>query len=263
MTSELIEPNQTHQEWQLRATLRAHAPAEVDAEHVWAAIAPRLTISRDIPDAPASRSRWPRARLTMLLRAPRAAVIAAALIASVLVFAGAGFGAAYWGGLFGGEKAGLIGNEKLYTTINQSQTIGEVTVTADKVYADPGNTYIAVLIRMPQSVARQYNQAILNRFDVTNASGQDAMGANVMCDPLPHDGSAEHCLIDYGHFQPNADGTHVTLRVDIGEVWLLRSGVHDPDVRTGPWHFTFTLPFHQQSLGPGGPYAQPTLGNTR
>jgi hypothetical protein len=192
-----------------------------------------------------------------LMRTQRAVLIAAALVAVILVLAGAGLGAAYWGGLFGGDKAGLIGNEQLYTTIHQSQTIGEVTVTVDKVYADPGNTYIAMLIRVPGSVAKQYNSAILNHIDVTNASGQQTTGANVICDPLPHDGSAEHCLIDWGPFQPNADGKHVTLTVDIGEVWLLRPDAHDPDVRTGPWHFTFTIPFHQRSLGPGGPYAQP------
>jgi hypothetical protein len=257
MTSELFEPNETHQERLLRATLREHAPSEVDAEDAWAAIAPRFMFSQGTS---ASRSRRPRVGLTTLLRTPRAVLIAATLVAVVLVLAAAGFGAAYWGGLFGGPKARLIGNEQLYTTINQSQTIGEVTVTVDKVYADPGNTYISVLIRVPQSVAHRYSHAILNRFGVTNASGQDAAGANFTCDPLPQDGSAEFCLIDYGPFQPNADGTHVTLTVDIGEVWLLRPGVHDPDVRTGPWQFTFTLPFHKQSLGPGGPYAQPGPG---
>ena len=254
MTSQVSEQTETQQEQLLRATLHAHAPAELDAENAWTAIAQRLTFS---VDAPVSRSSHRRARLTSLGRTPRVVLIAAALGAVILVLAGAGLRAAYWGGLFGGDKAGLVGNAQLYTTVHQSQTIGEVTVTIEQVYADPGNTYIAMLIHVPQSVAQRYNNATLNHFDVTNASGQETTGANLICDPLPHDGSAEHCLIDSGPFPPNADGKHLTLVVDIGEVWLLRTGVHDPDVRTGPWHFTFTIPFHQRSLGSGGPYAQP------
>lgn len=31
------------------------------------------------------------------------------------------------------------------------------------------------------------------------------------------------------------------------------------DTLRGAWDFQFSIPFHQQSLGPGGPYAQPAL----
>jgi hypothetical protein len=256
MTSELSEQNETRQERLLRAALREHAPAEIDVEGAWATVAARVSVTRG---ARAGRAGRPRSGVTALMSTQRALLIAA-VMAIVLLLAGAGLGAAYWGGIFGGEKAGLIGDEQLYTTINQSQTVGDVTITIDKVYADPGNTYISIMIRVPQSVARQYNTAVLNHFGVSDASGQDSIGANLTCDPLPHDGSAEHCMIDYGPFQPNADGAHVTLTVEVGEVWLLRPNVHDPDVRSGPWRFTFTLPFHQPSLGPGGPYAQPSPG---
>ena len=50
---------------------------------------------------------------------------------------------------------------------------------------------------------------------------------------------------------------HWTLNVEIGEVWLFRATDGQRDILTGPWSFSFSLPFHQQNLGPGGPYAQP------
>jgi hypothetical protein len=270
MTSDMIEPSETQHERMLRATLHEYAPADVDADAAWAAVAPRLASSRASGLAPGvmRTETKPQGHAVLAipgggrkaLRGRHLLLIAATVSAIALLLAGAGIGAAYWGGYFGGDKAQQIANDGLYTTIGQSQTVGDVTITIDKVYADPGNTYIGLLIRVPASTASRYSHAVLNHLDVTTAAGQGVAGLNESCEPLPHDGSAEHCLIDAGPLLPNADAAHVTLTVDIGEVWLMHPSVHDPDVRTGPWHFTFTLPFHQRSLGPGGPYAQPTPG---
>ncbi len=259
--TEWTEHNETPQERLVRATLREHAPTNVDVERGWATVAARLDMNVAAGTTATASATW-RARRGKPMRWQRVTLVAAAAMAIALILAGAGVGAAYWGGLFGSDKGKLIGDERLYTTINQSQTVGDVTVTIDKVYADPGDTYIGLTIRLPQSSARQYSNAILNHFDVTDASGQEPSGATESCEQLPHDGSGEHCLIDIGPFQPGPGVTQLTLTVEIGEVWLLRPSVHDPDVRTGPWHFTFTLPFHQQNLGPGGPYLQPASTKT-
>jgi hypothetical protein len=270
MTSDMIEPSETQHERMVRATLHEYAPADVDADAAWAAIVPRLASDRMLGlAASAMRAETkPQGHAVLAIpgggrKAPRGRhllLIAATVSVIALLLAGAGIGTAYWGGLFGGDKGQRIANDGLYTTIGQSQTVGDVTVTIDKVYADPGTTYIGLTIRVPASTASHYDHAILNHLDVTTAGGQGVAGLTESCEPLPRDGGAEHCLIDAGPLSPNADAAHLTLTVEIGEVWLMRPDVHDPDVRTGPWRFTFTLPFHQRSLGPGGPYAQPSPG---
>ena len=189
-------------------------------------------------------------------------LLVAASLAIVVALAGAGVGAAYWGGIFGGPKAQLIGDERLYTTIGQSQTHGGVTVTVDKAYADPGNTYIAVTFTMPDSQASRYSNVIANSVGITDTDGNEAHGLNYVCEPLWHDAlfhrdGVQHCLMDLSAFQPPAGATSLNLNVEIGELWLFRTTDGQRDILTGPWSFNFSLPFYQQNLGPGGPYAQP------
>ncbi len=262
MTRELTENYDTEQEPLLREVMREHAPAHIDVEEAWAAVAPRLALAQAPFDTHRDASRAGISpmipAMKQLLHRQRVLVIAAAAMVIVLLLAGAAFGTPYWGGIFGGDKAKLIGDERLYTTINQSQTVSEVTITIDKVYADPGNIYIALTVRLPRSLAGKYNHTVVNKVTIANANGQQPGGMNVVCDPLSDDSTVAHCLFDTGPLRPDTDASHLTLTVDIGEVWLLRPNVHDPDVRSGPWHFTFTVPFHQQNPGFGGPYAQPT-----
>lgn len=275
MRNDLSVQNESQEERLLRAALRDHAPADVDSEGTWASVASRLHLARAATPTAAPTSAgvpavlFPGAQRPGTGRTGRpirwryVVLVAAAVVALVLALAGATLGTPYWGGIFGGDKGQLIGDERLYTAINQSQTVGDVTITIDKVYADPADTYLAVLIQVPQSVARQYNNAVLNHFDVTNASGYETSGATESCEAMPHDGSAEHCLIDTGPFDPGVGVADITLHVQIGEVWLMRPNVHDPDVRPGPWSFTFTFPFHRPSVGTGGSggaQPRPTVG---
>jgi hypothetical protein len=252
MRREVSEREESRDEMALRTTLHGHASEMVDTDAAWETVALRLATS----GANVNQKR----RVGPFAGVSRALLVAASL-AIVVVLAGAGVGAAYWGGLFGGPKAQLIGDGQLYSAVGQSQTHDGLTVTIDQAYADPGNTYIAITFTMPATLAEKYTHVIPNLINITDAAGNQTDGMNIMCDPLWHDAlfhraSTEHCLIDLGPFQPAAGATQLTLHVAFGEIMLLSGG--DPYVtQPGPWTFSFTLPFHQQSLGPAGPYAQP------
>ena len=251
MRRDTAEREASRDEMALRATLYAHASEMVDADTAWELVAPRLA---------ASGATVSQRRKTRLFAGVSRGLLVAASLAIVVALAGAGVGAAYWGGLFGGPKAQLIGDERLYSTIGQSQTRDGLTVTIDQAYADPGNTYIAVTFTMPDAKAAKYSYVVPNHVNITDASGNQTNGMNIMCDALWHDAffhrdGVEHCLIDLGPFQSTAG--QLSLRVEFGEILLLLP--HDTPIETqpGPWNFSFSLPFHQQSLGPGGPYAEP------
>jgi hypothetical protein len=256
MRSEITpEREESREELALRATLQMYAGEAVDADAAWGAVAPRLTSLR-------RNGVVQRRRRGPLAGASRGILIAAAVVALVVALAGAGVGAAYWGGIFGGPKARLIGDQKLYTTIGQSQTIDGVTVSADKAYADPGNTYIALSVTMPYALASRYRNVIANHVTIADTTGNEAQGLNMYCDPLWHDPSfrqdgVEHCLMDAGPLQPAAGATALNLSVEIGELWLFPVNGAEREIHPGSWRFQFTLPYHQQSLGPGGPYAAP------
>src|SRR5690242_2368187 len=103
----------------LRAALAAHAPRVVDAADAWLIVRDRLPLDANLAPTTEGAARSS-SRPSLLRRALLTAGIAAVLLALV----GAGVGAAYWGGLFGGPKAQLIGDAGLYTAVGQSKTIG-------------------------------------------------------------------------------------------------------------------------------------------
>jgi hypothetical protein len=246
----------SREEMALRATLQAHASETIDIDVAWEAVASRLAEAHGA----APPRRW---RAGSLAHVGRGVLVAAALVALVVALAGAGVGVAYWGGLFGGPKAKLIGDESLYTTIDRRQTVGDVTVRIDKAYADPDDTYVAFSFTMPYDMASRYTRVIANHMEITDAAGNEGRSSSYSCEPLAHDpifhrDGVEHCLIDLGPFHPAAGVSSLSLKVEIGELWLFRVSDGEREFLAGPWRFDFSLPFHQQSLGPGGPYADPT-----
>jgi hypothetical protein len=258
---DLPQAQNLEEEQALRASFARHAPTMVDTVSAWSTVRAQLPLDTQatdeviavVPRPPRLAPRHPRLR---------AALMAAGIAAVLIALMGAGVGAAYWGGLFGGPKAQLIGNADLYTAIGQSKTIDGVTITVDQAYADPGNTYIAVTARVSDTLAQRYGYVILNHVSVSEASGSESNGLNVICEPLGRtslfDGaSIEHCMLDAGALHPSAGLSPLSVKVEVGEVWLLAKGSAQRDIRTGPWTFQFKLPWHQQSLGTGGPYAQP------
>jgi hypothetical protein len=248
------EREESRAELALRATLHAHAAEMLDTDAAWEAVAPRLATSGALVSQ--------RRRAGPFAGVSRGLLVAASL-AIVVALAGAGVGAAYWGGLFGGPKAQLVGDERLYTTIGQSQTQGGLTVTIDQAYADPGNTYIAYTYTLPDAMAQKYLHVLPNHINITDAAGNEPGGMGITCeqlwrDPLFHRDGVEHCLIDHAAFLPAMGATQLTLHVAFGDVLLHRGG-DQYETLAGPWSFTFSLPFHQQNLGPGGPYAEPGI----
>ena len=135
MRRDTVEHEESHEELALRATLHAQASEMVDTDAAWEVVAPRLATSGAVVSQ--------RRKVGPFAGVSRGLLVAAASLALVVALAGAGVGAAYWGGLFGGPKGKLISNQQLYTTIGQSQTIDGVTASIDLAYADPDDTYIA------------------------------------------------------------------------------------------------------------------------
>lgn len=265
MNTDTSHPAWGIQEALLHEALLAHAPA-VDTDAGWQAIASRIVAASQSAPADSGRAgRRARQVVTHLLMPQRRFALVASLVAAVVLLCGAGVGAAYWGGFLGGAKAQLIGDASLYTTVDQSQTVGNISLAIAVAYADPGNTYLAVTIRMPRDLAQRYSNAALNHVTITDTSGAEAYGLLDECSSLTtglfSDVGVEHCMLDVSPFVPAPGTTHLALTVDIGEVWLLRPGSASPDVRSGPWHFHFTIPFHAKTLGPGGPYTQSTPGS--
>jgi hypothetical protein len=245
----------------LRAALAGHAPRMVNTEDAWLAVRSRLPLdaglARSVEGAAQSTVR-PWLRPALARRALLTAGIAAVLIALV----GAGVGAAYWGGLVGGPKAQLIGDAGLYTAIRQSKTIGGVTVSVDQAYADPGNTFIAVTLSVPESQAQRYGTVILNQVSIRDAAGHETDGLNIMCEPLARadllkGGGIEHCMLDAGPLPVPADAGSIPVTVEVGETWLFSRNGGQRTVLPGPWTYQFSLLWHSKSLGSGGPYAQP------
>jgi hypothetical protein len=246
----------------LRAALAAHAPAVMDTHTAWLAVRARLPL-----DAAPARAMEDAARPTMRSRTRpalvRRALLTAGIAAVLLALVGAGVGAAYWGGLFGGPKAQLIGDAGLYTAVGQSQTIDGVSLSVDQAYADPGNTFIAVTFRMPETQAERYGSLILNRISIRDGAGHETYGLNMTCEPLARadllqGGGIEHCMLDAGPLPAPLGAESVPVTVEVGEVWLLARGSGQRTVLHGPWTYQFALPWHAKSLGSGGPYAQPS-----
>lgn len=258
MRREVTEREESRDELALRATLHARSSETVDTDAAWEAVAPRLAASSVVVSQ--RRKAGPFAAVSRGL-------LVAASLAIVVALAGAGVGAAYWGGLFGGPKAQLIGDKQLYTEIGQRQVIDGVTVSIDQAYADPGNIYLAVTFTMPHDMGSRYGQVIVNRATIADTAGQEAKGLNMTCEPLWQDlvfhrDSVQHCMMDAGPLQPAAGAFSLSLNVEIGEIWLFPANGGEREIHPGPLRFQFSLPFHQQSLGPGGPYAQPGTTTT-
>jgi hypothetical protein len=253
MRRDTAEREESREELALRATLHTQSSEMVDTDVAWDLVAPRLTTSAAVVSQ--RRKAGPFAAVSRGL-------LVAASLAIVVALAGAGVGAAYWGGLFGGPKAQLIGDKQLYTEIGQSQVVDGVTVSIDQAYADPGNIYLAVSFTMSHDMGSHYGQVIVNRTTIADTAGQEAKGLNMTCEPfwrdaLFHRDSIQHCMMDAGPLQPATGATTLSLSVEIGEVWLFPTSGGEREVHPGPLRFQFTLPYHQQSLGPGGPYAEP------
>lgn len=254
----------------MRATLAERAPTEISVASGWAAVAGRLSgahqndhaVASSDPPAPVSLlGAGPRTRARGL---PRLLTRVAAAVAVAAVLMGAGFGIAY----YLSTKGNLIQQRHLYTVVNQRQSDQGVTVVVDRAYADSGSTSVLYYIELsPALAARGYTSASPLTFSLTDQYGDEGGAGNIICHP--GSGSVlETCEMDSAPVAVPAGATQLTFTFTVSRVVLVRGGDHErADTVQGDWAFQFTVPFHQPSLGPGGPYVQPAgrahgAGNT-
>jgi hypothetical protein len=242
----------------LRATLAECAPATVDAEAAWVAVSSRITATAQ-NESSAKRRGF---RLLRTGAAPRAdsrrpfPKVAAVLAVAVLLM-GAGFAGAHffqWSG-----KAQTVDREHLFTVVNQRQSEQGVTIMVNRAYADPGNTYLDYTIQLSSDLVGRYDHTVVASYDLTDGSadGSEAGAGNTQCGTISDSGQID-CLLDASPFHEGASVTQITITYTITRLYLQHSGNSDTTELSGHWSFQFTIPFHQPSLGPGGPYAQPS-----
>jgi len=251
----------------VRGVLAEHAPTGVDTDAAWTAMAPRLAFTPApiaafpamVGDAPVTRRRAaiPRARRWRFALV----AVAAALVAGVVLTAAGYFGWAgpFSFGPFSNHEIRQIGESHLYTRIGQTQDSAGVALTLDSAYADSGTTYIAYHVLPTSGATSSYNNFIPDAYSLTDQYGEEpTTGSTTECDPY-QGGQPQYCLLNDGPFHPPAGVTQLTLTLSIPELLLGRSGANGGTTMLhGSWQFTFTLPFHQRSLGATNPGAQPT-----
>lgn len=251
----------------LRDTFAAHALASVDTDRGWAAIAGQISAANTTsattsataqnthlavaaPSGARARPAWRRhAHL------PRALTRIAAAVAVAAVLMGTGYGTFR----YLTTKGNAIARNNLYTAVNQHQTDQGVTFEVDRAYADTGSTSILYSVDLSSALAaRGYTSATPMTFDLTDQYGDQGGSGYTICHP--GSGSAvETCEISDNAFAVPAGVTQLTITYDIYRVLLARGGNHPlQEMIQGAWNFQFTIPFHQKSVGPGGPYGLPT-----
>ena len=253
--------DQSHvaQEALVRATLTERAGFDVEGERDWPLVSSRLrfesasmgasgaTFSHSVK-APAG---WMRGALHRVR--PRTWPGAIMLAATCVALMGVGFATFEWAGPFAGQKLGIIGEQRLYTTINQSRDDAGVTITVDKAYADAGNMYIAFRIQPDQAAAGTFSLAT---FSLTDQYGGDPGGVNIQCVARTDPTVPQVCVLDSPPSHPPTGATTLTITLAIQAIYRIPT-TGDSQRIEGSWLFVFTVPFHTKNLGSGGPYAQP------
>jgi hypothetical protein len=189
-----------------------------------------------------------------------------AILAVAMLLMGAGMAGGYlFGGPFGWlSKPQAIGNQRLYTNINQSQTDQGITITVRQAYADTGSTLLYYSIQVTPQLAQRYDESIDMGFALTDQFGDTPQNTDHgpigdrRCTALSSIGEVE-CLQDFAPFHVSKNVTQLTITFDVGLVGLAHSGSAAVAYVQGRWSFQFTIPFYQNNLGPSE--AAPGCGN--
>ncbi|MEO7003033.1 MAG: DUF4179 domain-containing protein [Ktedonobacterales bacterium] len=258
----------------VRGALAEHAASPaVDTDAAWAAMAPRLAFTQTPIVATSTKTTTATAtsapvasrRATAAPRAQRwrfALVgVVAALVAGVMLTAAGYFGWAgpFSFGPFSNHEIRQIGENHLYTRIGQTQESVGVALTLDSAYTDAGNTYIAYHVLPTSGATSSYNGFIPDGYSLTDQYGEEPnTGSLTECDAY-QSGQPQYCLLNDGPFHPPTGATQLTISLSIPELLLTKGGANGGSVMLhGSWQFSFTLPFHQKSLGATNPGAQPS-----
>ena len=243
----------------LRATLAERAEFDVESERDWGMVAPHLRFETAPAREASIHARktpvsWVYSAFPRLW--PRSWLSAAMLAATCVALMGIGFATFEWAGPFVGQKLGLIGEQRLYTAINQARDDAGVTIVVDKAYADPGNVYIAFRIQPDHAVAGSFSLAT---FSLTDQYGEEGGSGNIQCAERTDSIASQVCVFDSSPFHPPSRASSLTLTLDVQALYRVSSNGDSQRIE-GSWRFVFAVPFHTKSLGPGGPYAEPTQG---
>lgn len=240
---------QSAEERALREVYLERAPEHVETERAWVAVAQRLApqhVSANLPHRLRLWARRPSGR-RMGWRARLGA--AAALVALPLLLMGAGIAKERLMSLDPGMQR--IADESLYQDVNQSQTVGGVTISITAAYADEGRTVFYYHIQLSPELAGQYQRADLGSWNLTTSEGyaQSGNGAIGTCAPWDSTTRSGSCYMIEGPFAAGAAVSHVTLTLDILRVYLLLPAGSSSSVMEGHWRYQFTIPFHHINVG--------------
>ncbi len=254
----LPAPTETAEEGLLRATLREHAPTNVDVDRGWAEVAERLSaLKQSTQSLKGSNILYWRANIQHRTGRSKKMLIIAAVALLSIVLMGAGVAAYVWSGFSTDQGLQQIKDQHLYQDIRQQQTVGQITIAVNWVYVDSSRTYLAYDVQVPASIAKHYNSVVVGSYSLTDQNGEEPTGAYIECEGFPQDGSPMHCFITSSSFNPRYAARQITITWDVLQLYLIQP-TGETGKLAGPWHFQFTVPFHQQNLGPVGPFTQPT-----
>ena len=254
----LSAPTETPEEALLRATLQEHAAIRVDVDRRWAEVAESLSaLKQSTRSSKGSNILYWRANIQHRAgRSKKMLIIAAVALLSILLM-GAGVAAYVWSGFSTDQGLQQIKDQHLYQDIGQKQTVGQIMIAVNWVYVDSSRTYLAYDVQVPASIAKHYNSVVVGSYSLTDQNGEEPTGAHIECEGFPQDGSPMHCFITSSSFNPRYTAKQITITLDVLQLYLIQP-TGETGKLAGTWHFQFTVPFHQQDLGPVGPFAQPT-----
>ncbi len=239
----------------VRATLAERAGFDVESERDWRRVAPYLRFESTPTRATSSQAgKTPAARMRGALHRarPRSWLGAAMIAATCVALMGIGFATFEWAGPFVGHKLGLIGEQHLYTTVNQARDDAGVTISVDKAYADAGNVYIAFRIQPDQAIAGSFSLAT---FSLTDQFGEEPGGGNIQCAARTDATAPQVCVLDSPPFHPPSGATSLTLTLDIQALYRVHRMVTRSELEGSGASVHRSVP--RKNLGPGGPYVQP------
>jgi hypothetical protein len=159
------------------------------------------------------------------------ALLVAAVVLVMAVFTAAGVG--WWSGRFGSPD--------LYSAVSQQQTHLGVTIRVTRVYADQGRTIIAY-DTFSHDKSKQY---FADAIQLIGSAPQRPEAMGLTFGDAPVDGVTHFYIVEAPFVVP-ANVATLVLTLDIGSVIVTTPGqsTQGSSLLAGPWHFSFTVPFH-------------------
>lgn len=242
------DPQERSAEDLLQATFQERAPATVDVDRSWAAVAERMAFAgQDRRLANAAVRGRPGLGGSYLVGRRRALIAVAAVLLLPILLLGAGYVKEHYLGTDPGTQR--IEDEHLYTNVGQRQEADGITVTITRAYADEGRTEVFYTVQLSPELEKRYRGAFLIEWSLTDQqSAEPSNGGGLgSCTSWNAGDGRAYCTMIEGPFHPAAGVNQLIINLNVVKVALIGSSPHD--IRTGPWDFQFALPFHHMNIG--------------